>query len=303
MYGLSHCVKIHHECPWWTVLLIPQDSWLWGLWQGLGMGSAGFAGGRLCRQHPRPLTSTKCAGAACCAPWTCVEQKQGLQWRMIEVYSSVMSSLLWTLEGNIRDIGALLTFLQELCGWQDSVFHFTINKLGLGCYKFGRDEWLRQEEQPYSTNCLCTLPKHSAPLPVPEMYSLSCRCVGESVVWGLFRAIHPGMPNIFKKKRLVFGWVFFPLPLLGELLLQFWWAPERHLGQGARILAAVSGWIQMSRNSQPPPVLLVPSFVRWGWDSTAVPEAPQCSGVAVLWCRTWSIGALATTRLSLLTHW
>lgn len=121
-----------------------------------------------------------------------------------------MSSLLWALEGNIRDIGALLTFLQELYGWQDNVFHFTVNKLGLGCYTFGRDEWLRQEEQPYSTNCLCTLPKHSAPLPVPEMYSLSCRCVGESVVWGLFRAIYPGMPNIFKKKRLVFGWVFFP---------------------------------------------------------------------------------------------
>ena len=75
---------------------------------------------------------------------------------------------------------------------------------------WGEMEWLRQEEQPYSTNCLYTLPKHPAPLPVPEMYSLSCRCVGESVVGGLFRAIYPGMPNIFKKKRLVFGWVFFP---------------------------------------------------------------------------------------------
>lgn len=211
----------------------PQDSWLWGLWQGLGMGSAGSAGGRLCRQHPRPLTSTKYAGAACCAPWTCVEQKQGLQWRMIEVYSSVMSSLLWTLEGNIRDIGALLTFLQELCGWQDNMFHFTVNKLGLGCYKFGRDEWLRQEEQPYSTNCLCTLPKHSAPLPVPEMYSLSCRCVGESVVWGLFRAIYPGMPNIFKKKRLVFGWVFFP-PFVGRASASILMSSREALGTGCQ---------------------------------------------------------------------
>lgn len=127
MCGLSHCVKIYHECPWQTILLMPQDSWLWGLWQGLGVGSAGSAGGRLCRQHPRALISTKFTGATCRAPWVCVEQKQGLQWSMIEVYSSVMSS-----EGNIRTLElsriALLTFLQELCGWQDSVLHF--NKWG-----------------------------------------------------------------------------------------------------------------------------------------------------------------------------
>lgn len=186
---MSRSTVSGHEWPWWTVLIIPQNSWLWGLWQGLGVDGAGSAGGRLCRQHPRtshPQSAQEPPAVLRELVWNRSKACSGVPLRSI-LCSGHLKETLGTLA---LPLIALLTFLQEFCGWQDSVFHFTVNKPGLGCcYKFWRDEWLTQEEQPYSTNGLCTLSKHPAPLPVPEMYSLSCRCVGESVVGGLFRAI------------------------------------------------------------------------------------------------------------------
>lgn len=100
---------------------------------------------------------------------------------------------------------ALQTFRTYVVGW---TVCFVSLSLGLGCYEFGRGEWLTWVEgEPYS--CLCTLTKHPVHLPVLEM-NASFELQMSWRVWSLlYRDVYPGMSNMFEKKYLVFGWICF----------------------------------------------------------------------------------------------
>lgn len=165
---------------------------------------------------PCPLISAKCTGAvclpACCATRTWVEQKQGLSvehdWDpcLCEVISCFGH---WEKRIRCFSLSLWWFFWNYVVGW--TVCSVSLS-LGLRCYEFGSDEWLTslcRRGRPIPQTCLCTLTKRPFHLPVLEM-NVSFELQVSWKIWSLFyRDVYPGMSNMFEKKCLVFGWIFF----------------------------------------------------------------------------------------------